>query len=154
MKEKQIEMLLVDDNSADVELTLHALRKENLANAIHVARDGEEALDFFFGCNRQPASQSLPKLVLLDLKMPKIDGMEVLRQIKANPYTRMIPVVILTSSKQEQDLISVYSLGANSYIQKPVNFYEFKNTIKNLGLYWMLINQPPPFSCSESATDA
>ena len=145
MPERQIEILLVEDNNEDAELTLHALRKENLANSIHVARDGEEALEFLF-CNGVLADRSSvppPKLVLLDLKLPKVDGMEVLRRIKADPRTKTIPVVILTSSKEERDLVSGYGLGANSYIQKPVDFEQFRETVKTVGLYWLLINQAP-----------
>lgn len=145
MTERQIEILLVEDNAEDVELTLHALRRENLANHIHVARDGEEALDFLF-CNGAHANRSFdrpPKLVLLDLKLPKVDGMEVLRKLKADPRTQAIPVVILTSSKEERDLVQGYGLGANSYIQKPVDFDQFRDTVKSVGLYWLVINQPP-----------
>ena len=145
MTDRQIEILLVEDNKDDVELTLHALRKENLANHIHVARDGEEALDFLF-CVGPHADRSFdrpPRLVLLDLKLPKIDGMEVLRRLKADPRTRSIPVVILTSSKEERDLVKGYGLGANSYIQKPVDFDQFRETVKTAGLYWLLINQAP-----------
>jgi two-component system, response regulator len=145
MPERQIEILLVEDNSDDVELTLHALRKENLTNSIHVARDGEEALEFLF-CNGVHADRSSappPKLVLLDLKLPKVDGMEVLRRLKGDPKTRTIPVVILTSSKEERDLANGYGLGANSYIQKPVDFEQFREIVKTVGLYWLLINQPP-----------
>lgn len=145
MTQRQIDILLVEDNPDDAELTLHALRKENLANHIHVARDGEEALEFLF-CNGNHAERSFerpPKLVLLDLKLPKVDGMEVLKQLKADPRTRAIPVVILTSSKEERDLVNGYGLGANSYIQKPVDFDQFRDTVKNVGLYWLLINQPP-----------
>lgn len=145
MTDRQIEILLVEDNNDDVELTLHALRKENLANHIHVARDGEEALEFLF-CNGVHADRSFdrpPRLILLDLKLPKIDGMEVLRKLKSDPRTQTIPVVILTSSKEERDLVQGYGLGANSYIQKPVDFDQFRDTVKKAGLYWLLINQAP-----------
>ena len=145
MSDRKVEILLVEDNQNDVELTLHALRKENLANSIHVARDGEEALEFLF-CNGAHADRSFdrpPRLVLLDLKLPKVDGMEVLRKLKADSRTQSIPVVILTSSKEERDLVQGYGLGANSYIQKPVDFDQFRDTVKNVGFYWLLINQPP-----------
>jgi len=154
MIDRPIEILLVEDNKDDVELTLHALRKENLANSIHVARDGEEALQFLF-CNGAHAGRSFdspPKLVLLDLKLPKVDGMEVLRRLKADPRTKTIPVVILTSSKEERDLVQGYGLGANSYIQKPVDFEQFRDTVKTVGLYWLLINQAPvPKAAAQSA---
>lgn len=145
MTYRQVEILLVEDNPDDVELTLHALRKENLANNIHVARDGEEALEFLFcnGAHAERAKDRPPKLILLDLKLPKVDGMEVLKRIKDDPQTKTIPVVILTSSKEERDLIQVYGLGANSYIQKPVDFDQFRETVKTLGLYWLVINQAP-----------
>jgi two-component system response regulator len=145
MTNRQIEILLVEDNNDDIELTLHSLRKENLANHIHVARDGEEALEFLF-CNGAHADRSFdhpPKLVLLDLKLPKVDGMEVLRRLKSDERTKSIPIVILTSSKEERDLVEGYGLGANSYIQKPVDFAQFRDTVKSVGFYWLLINQAP-----------
>jgi CheY-like chemotaxis protein len=139
-----VEILLVEDNPADVELTLHALRQNGVANRIHVAHDGEEALDYLFG--RDPVLDGSLKLLLLDLKLPKVDGLEVLRAIKGDPRTKAIPVVILTSSKEERDLIAGYNLGVNSYIQKPVDFNQFRETVKQLHLYWLLVNQPPPAS--------
>jgi two-component system response regulator len=145
MNQQKIEILLVEDNADDMELTLHSLRKENLANSICVVRDGEEALEFLF-CEGSYAERSFefpPKLVLLDLKLPKVDGMGVLKRLKSDPRTKTIPVVILTSSKEERDLMNGYNLGANSYIQKPVDFEQFRDTVKTLGLYWVLINQPP-----------
>jgi len=145
MTKRQIEILLVEDNQDDVELTLHALRKENLANSTNVARDGEEALEFLFcsGAHAERSFEYPPRLVLFDLKLPKVDGMEVLKRLKGDPRTRSIPVVILTSSKEERDLVNGYGLGANSYIQKPVDFDQFRETVKNVGLYWLVINQPP-----------
>src|ERR1700674_5379131 len=140
-----IEILLVDDSSADVELTLHALRQNAMVNCIHVARDGEEALNFLF-CRepfRERAGEPLPRLILLDLKMPKVDGLSVLRTLKEDPRTRAIPVIILTSSKEEKDLAKSYDLGVNSYIQKPVDFNQFRETVRTLGLYWLLVNQAP-----------
>ena len=139
------EILLVDDSQDDVDLTLHALRHENLANNISVVRDGEEALDYIFcrGDLSHRTFEQLPRLVLLDLKLPKVDGVEVLRQLKADPRTKTIPVVILTSSKEERDVVSGYNLGANSYIQKPVDFDQFRETVKRIGLYWLVTNQRP-----------
>jgi len=145
MNSEELDILLVEDNQDDMDLALHALRREKLANHIFVARDGEEALDFLF-CRGTFADRSFdhpPKLVLLDLKLPKVDGMEVLKQLKGDPRTKTIPVVMLTSSKEERDLVSSYSLGANSFIQKPVDFTQFRETVKTLGMYWLLINQPP-----------
>lgn len=146
MKQKDPDILLVEDNADDVELTLHALRAERLANHIEVARDGEEALDYLFARGRHADRKAsrLPRMVLLDLKLPKVDGLEVLRQMKDNPHTQLVPVVILTSSREERDMIEGYKLGTNSYIQKPVDFDQFRKTIRQLGLYWLVINQPPP----------
>jgi CheY-like chemotaxis protein len=145
MPRKEVEILLVEDDPADLQLTLHALENEHLCNRIEIARDGEEALDFVFRRGSfSGRQQGNPKLILLDLKLPKVDGLEVLRQIKDDPATRVIPVVILTSSRQESDLVQGYRLGTNSYIQKPVDFDQFRATIKQLGYYWLLVNQPPP----------
>src|SRR5450755_841974 len=145
MNEPDVDILLVEDSLDDAELALHALRKENLANSIFIARDGEEALDFIF-CRGNFSGRSFdhpPKLVLLDLKLPKVDGMEVLKAIKADSRTRTIPVVILTSSREERDLVSGYDFGVNSFIQKPVDFDQFRETVKSVGLYWMVTNRPP-----------
>ena len=139
------EILLVDDSQDDVDLTLHTLRRENLANNISVVRDGEEALDYIF-CRGKFADRSFdqpPRLVLLDLKLPKVDGIEVLRQVKADERTKLIPVVVVTSSKEERDVMNGYSLEANSYIQKPVDFDQFRETVKRIGLYWLVTNQRP-----------
>lgn len=142
---KPTEILLVEDDPNDIELTLHALRGENLANKIHIARDGEEALDFLFsrGLQADRGAANRPHLVLLDLKLPKVPGMEVLRQIKSDALLKTIPVVILTSSREDRDLVESYQLGVNSYIQKPVEFGEFRETIKQLGLYWLVVNELP-----------
>ena len=141
-----VELLLVEDSADDIELALLALRKSHLANKIQVARDGEEALDYLFtrGAFEGRRDWTQPKLILLDLKLPKVDGIEVLRQLKADPRTANIPVVILTSSREERDIANGYDLGVNSYIQKPVDFDQFRETISQLGLYWLLINVPPP----------
>lgn len=140
-----VEILLVEDNSSDALLTTHALEKCKLANRIHLARDGEEALDFLFCrgdfAGRHP--EEVPQLVLLDLKLPKVDGIEVLRQLKGDTRTRSIPVVVLTTSKEERDLVQTYQLGVNSYIQKPVNFAEFQEVVRQLGMYWLLLNSSP-----------
>ena len=145
MNAEELDILLVEDNQDDVDLALHALQRGKLANRIFVVRNGEEALDFLF-CRGAHAARSFdhpPKLVLLDLKLPKVNGMEVLKSIKSDPRTKTIPVVIMTSSKEERDLVASYNLGANSYIQKPVDFDQFRDTVKNVGLYWLVINQPP-----------
>lgn len=138
-----VEILLVEDNPQDEELTLHALRKSKLINPIHVVRDGAEALDFIFTrgqfSNRQ--INSPPKVILLDLKLPKIDGLEVLRQIKEDPRTKSIPVVVLTSSQLEEDIIKSYELGVNSFITKPVDFQQFSEAIVQIGLYWAVLNK-------------
>ena len=140
-----VELLLVEDNPQDLELALRALRKANLANRIHVARDGAEAIEFIF-CEGPHANRRIsdaPKVILLDLKLPKVDGLEVLRRIKGDPRTRTIPVVVLTSSKEQSDVVASYELGVNSYIVKPVNFEQFTNSVRDLGLFWLLLNQPP-----------
>lgn len=153
MLKRAIEILLVEDNPEDVELTLHALRQEKLANSIHVARDGEEALDFLFcrGAFSDRSFESPPRVVLLDLKLPKVDGLEVLREMKQDCRTKAIPVVILTASREEKDMVSGYHLGANGYIQKPVDFDNFRDAVKQLGLYWLVINEPPPASAYRAA---
>jgi len=139
-----IEILLVEDNPRDVEMTLWALKKKNLANTVHVAKDGAEALDFIFArgayAHRDP--NHVPKVVLLDLKLPKVSGLEVLRAIKGDEQTRTIPVVILTSSQEEKDMVESYQLGANSYIVKPVDFDKFVTAIGEVGLYWLVSNKP------------
>jgi len=145
MTDKPIEILLVEDNPNDVKLALHALKKNNIANRIEVVRDGAEALEFIFAtgayADRQNAEN--PRVILLDLKLPKVDGLEVLRQIKSDPRTRAIPVVVLTSSREESDIVESYNLGVNSYIVKPVDFEQFTEAVHTLGLYWLLLNQPP-----------
>lgn len=145
MKKTIVEILLVEDNEYDIELTLHALHEDHLANTIHVARDGEEAMRFLADCEARVngGAAAMPRLILLDLKLPKIDGHEVLRQIKGNPTLKMIPVVVLSSSKQDEDMLKSYLTGVNSYIQKPVNFEQFRKIVKELGLYWLVVNQLP-----------
>jgi two-component system, response regulator len=152
-----VEILVVEDNSSDAMLTMRALEKCKLANRIHLVRDGEEALDFLF-CRGKFAGRSpdsVPQVVLLDLKLPKVDGLEVLRELKADSRTRSIPVVVLTTSKEERDLVQSYRLGVNSYIQKPVNFGEFQEAVRQLGMYWLLLNSGPPalaFSAPANST--
>ena len=137
-------ILLVEDNPDDVALTLRALKSNNITNDVVVAEDGAKALDHLFGADGSPATGGLPAVVLLDLKLPKVNGLEVLRRIRSDERTRLLPVVILTSSDEERDVIDGYSLGANSYVRKPVDFVEFTQAAKQLGLYWLLMNRPPP----------
>jgi two-component system response regulator len=139
MDSSGVEILLVEDSPADVELAVRALQKHNLANRLHIARDGAEALEFLFGTS----GGQVPKMVLLDLKLPKIDGLEVLRRIKSDPATRRIPVVVMTSSREERDIVESYELGVNSYIVKPVDFEQFVRAVADLGLYWLVLNQLP-----------
>ncbi len=145
MNQNLIDVLLVEDTLNDAELTIRALRKHNLANNLVHVKDGEEALDFLFAMGKFAGRDisSPPKIVLLDIQMPKINGIEVLQRIKADDRTKTTPVVILTSSKEDPDIQKCYNLGANSYIVKPVNFERFADAIKNLGFYWLLLNQPP-----------
>ena len=144
MAEQPIEILLVEDNPDDVELALHALKRNNFSNRIHVVRDGVEALEFIFGTGAYDGRNlhDVPRVILLDLKLPKVDGLEVLRRVKADARTRMIPVVVLTSSREERDIVESYQLGVNSYIVKPVDFQQFTEAVRELGLYWLLLNQP------------
>ncbi len=145
MIKQAVEILLVEDNENDIELTLHALRSEKLGNSIRIARDGEEALAFLRSPELRPSGTLCPpKVILLDLKLPKVSGLEVLRAVKSDPVMRLIPVVVLTSSREEQDMVESYRLGVNSYLQKPVDFDHFRGMVKELGLYWLVINQPPP----------
>jgi two-component system, response regulator len=146
MNQNSVEILLVEDNITDAELTIRELKKHNMANNLVHLKDGEEALDFIFASGKYAGvreTQYPPKVVLLDIQMPKVNGIEVLQKIKTDPRTRSIPVVILTSSKENPDIQKCYDLGANSYIVKPVNFDGFAQAIKNLGFYWLLLNQPP-----------
>ena len=145
MNAKPIELLLVEDNPNDVELTLHAFAQHNLTTQIHVARDGVEALDFLF-CQGEYADRDAarqPKVILLDLKLPKVEGLEVLRRIRTDPALRALPVVVVTASRKEQDIVEAYNLGVNSYIVKPIDFDQFVETARQLGLYWLLLNETP-----------
>ncbi len=144
MSEKII--LLVEDNADDEELTLRALKKNNIQNEVVIARDGVEALDYLFGTGAYAGrdTSNVPSVTLLDLKLPKVDGLEVLKRLRADERTKLLPVVILTSSKEEQDLLNGYKFGANSYIRKPVDFAQFMEAVRNLGLYWLLLNESPP----------
>ena len=145
MDTNSIEILLVEDNPDDVELTLHAFQKNNLTNRIHVVRDGAEALDFIFckGPYVGRSSLDIPKVILLDLKLPKVGGLEVLRRLKENATTRIVPIVVLTSSQEEHDIVESYRLGVNSYIRKPVDFEQFIGAMRTLGKYWLLLNEKP-----------
>jgi len=141
----EVEILIVEDSQDDLDMILRSLRKANLANHIQIARDGEEALEFIF-CQGAQAGRKIgdhPKVILLDLKLPKVDGMEVLKRIKSDPLTKAIPVVIMTSSKEQKDIIESYHLGVNGYIVKPVNFEDFAVAVQTFGMYWLLLNQPP-----------
>ena len=140
-------ILLVEDDPKDVELTLTALEEYNLANEVIVARDGEEALEYLYSRGKfKTRSDGNPSVMLLDLKLPKVDGLEVLKQVKSEEKLRMIPTVVLTSSKEEKDMVASYKLGVSAYVVKPVDFHEFVNAIKELGVFWAVINEPPPGS--------
>jgi two-component system response regulator len=140
MSDKNFDILLAEDNPNDAELTIRALKKNNLSNSIHHVHDGEEALEFLFS---RDVKNGLPKLILLDIKMPKVDGIEVLKKIKADEHRKVIPVVLLTSSKEERDIVESYRLGVNAYIVKPVEFDKFIKTVSDLGFFWLMLNQPP-----------
>jgi two-component system, response regulator len=141
-------ILLVEDNPSDVELTIRAFEKGRITNELVIAEDGQEALDYLFraGKHKDRPSGDMPTLILLDLKLPKVDGLEVLRRVRSSETTRRLPVVILTSSKEEHDVATSYDLGVNSYIRKPVDFHQFADAVKHLGLYWLVINEPPPIN--------
>ena len=153
MNAQPVEVLLVEDNPNDLELAIHAFQKHKFANLIEVARDGQEALDYLFGGNGRAAGVT-PRVILLDLKLPKVDGLQVLREIRSSPGLRHLPVVILTSSREERDIVESYDLGVNSYIVKPVDFDKFVETVQTLGLYWLLLNEPPVAAPSEPASEA
>lgn len=145
MFSNEVEILLVEDNPSDLEVALRALKEQNICNKVNVARDGEEALDFIF-CRGKHASRcpdELPRVILLDLKLPLVDGLEVLQQIRADPRTHHVPVVVLTASTQERDVVDSYALGVNSYISKPVDFDQFRDAMRTIGMYWLLLNRPP-----------
>jgi two-component system, response regulator len=137
-------ILLVEDNPDDEALTLRALKKNNITNEVVIARDGAQALDYLFGTGEQNGRTVTPQVILLDLKLPKIDGLEVLRRVRSEQKTKLLPVVILTSSNEERDRLQGYDLGANSYVRKPVDFVQFTEAVRQLGLYWLLLNEKPP----------
>ena len=145
METNVIDILLIEDNPNDAELTLRALKKNNVANKVHLITDGAEALEFFFAKGKYEGRDvtSTPKVVILNLKLPKVDGLEILKRVKADERLKVMPIVVLTSSKEECDVIESYKLGANSYIVKPVDFNKFAESIKDLGMYWLLLNEPP-----------
>jgi two-component system response regulator len=145
MSEEIVDILLVEDNPSDIELTLHTFRRINFASAIHVAHDGAEALEFIFCTGRyaQRSLRNVPRLILLDLKLPLMDGLEVLQQVKSDPRTRFIPIVVLSSSREERDISACYQAGVNSYITKPVDFEQFREIARILGRYWLLMNRSP-----------
>jgi two-component system, response regulator len=145
MNQQPVEILLVEDNPSDLRLTLRALEQHNIANRVEVARDGAVALDFLFGTGEYEGRdvEQTPRLVLLDLKLPKVDGLEVLQRVKNDKRTRRIPIIVLTSSREERDIVESYELGVNSYIVKPVDFEQFAEAIKQVGFYWLLLNEPP-----------
>ena len=139
-------IFLVEDNPDDVELTLRSLKKNNISNEVVIARDGVEALDYLFatGAYADRDTTTMPAVILQDLKLPRVNGLEVLRRLRADERTKLLPVVIVTSSKEEKDMVDGYKLGANSYVRKPVDFVQFSEAVKQLGLYWLLLNEPPP----------
>lgn len=143
-------ILLVEDNHQDELLTIRALKKHNIHNNIELVRDGEEALDYMFGRGKYSGrdTKQLPQLILLDLKLPKIDGLQVLREIRSHKETALLPIVVLTTSKEDSDLVTAYQLGTNAYVRKPVDFNEFSDAVRNLGLFWLIINQAPPKTAS------
>jgi CheY-like chemotaxis protein len=153
MTDSDPEILVVEDSVDDLELTLAVLKAGKLANHIAVARDGEEALDYLFcrGAYAHRRFDQPPRLVLLDLKLPKLDGLEVLRAVKADPRTSAIPIVMMTASKEQRDVVNGYKLGVNSYIQKPMDFQQFRDTIRQIGLFWLVVNQPPPLAAFDPA---
>jgi two-component system response regulator len=145
MTNQLVDVLLVEDNPDDIDLALFAFKKSNFSNRVHIVRDGAEALEYIFSTGQYSGRKidHAPRLILLDLKLPKVDGLEVLRQVKSDPRTKNTPVVMMTSSREENDLIASYSLGVNSYIVKPVDFQQFVEATRTLGLYWLLLNEPP-----------